>query len=76
MCKSKNSSYNRFIPVKRAAVDNTVWWVVWDKLRKGYSSYIFHGKYKTRKECQDRIYYWNTEFGDYFDKGQLYNYSE
>jgi len=45
----------RFEPVKRTAVDGKTWWVVYDNKRHGYSSYICHGKYETRKQCEQAI---------------------
>lgn len=45
----------RFVPTKRTALDGKVWWVVYDNWRRNYSSYLFHGKYKTKKACENAI---------------------
>lgn len=45
----------RFIPQKRTALDGKVWWCVFDTVRRQWSTYIYHGKYRTRKACQDAI---------------------
>lgn len=41
----------RFVPVKRIAMDGKVWWVVYDKQRQSYSQFTNHGKYKTESDC-------------------------
>lgn len=45
----------RFIPVKRTALDGNTWWVVWDCERGGYSTFLCHGKYSTRKDAEFAI---------------------
>lgn len=45
----------RFEPVKRTALDGKTWWVVYDNKRHGYSSYLCHGTYETRKQCEQAI---------------------
>lgn len=42
---------NRFIPAKRTALDGKVWWVVYDKKRNGYATFLCFGKYKTKSDC-------------------------
>jgi len=39
----------RFEPRKRTALDGRVWWCVWDTERGGWSTFLCHGKYITRK---------------------------
>lgn len=51
----------RFIPQKRIALDGRQWWCVYDTQRHGWSTYLCHGKYRTRKACQYAI--------DHADKG-------
>jgi len=41
----------RFEPRKRTALDNRVWWCPFDKLNDRFSTFVIHGKYKTRREC-------------------------
>lgn len=45
----------RFIPQKRIAIDDNKWWCVYDTQRHGWSTYLCHGKYRTRKACQLQI---------------------
>lgn len=45
----------RFIPEKRTAIDGKTWWCVYDTQRHCWSTYLCHGKYKTRKACQIAI---------------------
>lgn len=49
----------RFIPEKRTAIDGKQWWCVYDTQRHCWSTYLCHGKYKTRKACQLAIDYAN-----------------
>lgn len=44
-----------FEPRQRTALDGKTWWYVWDKRENTWSTYISHGKYKTKKECQFAI---------------------
>jgi len=39
----------QFEPRKRIALDGRLWWCVWDNMRRGWSTYTCHGKYKTRR---------------------------
>ena len=39
----------RFVPIKRTAIDGKVWWVVWDNKANNYSSFTCHRKYETKK---------------------------
>lgn len=47
----------RFIPVKRAAIDGRIWWLVYDNQEKHFSTLLCFGKYRTKKECQYKIDY-------------------
>lgn len=49
----------RFIPEKRTAIDGKQWWCVFDTLRHCWSTYLCHGKYRTRTACQTAIDYAN-----------------
>lgn len=51
-----------FIPEKRVAFDGQVWWCVWDTLRHCWSTYLCHGKYRTRRMCQIAIDYANQTY--------------
>lgn len=53
----------RYIPIKRTALDGKVWWLVYDIIEKKYSTFICHGRYKTKKECEARIEYCGKEYG-------------
>ena len=48
MCK-------RFEPRKRTAIDGCVWWCVFDTERNNWSTFLCHGKYKTKKACEQAI---------------------
>ncbi len=39
----------RFIPRKRTALDGKAWWCIWDEKSGNWSTYILHGKYRTKK---------------------------
>lgn len=52
----------RFIPEKRTAIDGKQWWCVYDTQRHCWSTYLCHGKYKTRKACQAAIDYANQVY--------------
>ena len=40
-----------FEPRKRTALDGRVWWCVYDTYRHSWSTYLFHGKYKRKKDA-------------------------
>lgn len=42
---------NRFEPRKRTALDGKVWWCVYDAKENRWSTYLYHGKYRTKKDC-------------------------
>ena len=46
---------NRFEARKRTALDGKVWWCVYDNNKNKWSTYLCHGKYKTKKECEYAI---------------------
>lgn len=46
---------NRFEPRKRTYIDGKVWWCVYDTKENRWSTYLYHGKYKTKKECEYAI---------------------
>ena len=52
----------RFIPAKRIALDGVAWWCVWDCERSNWSTFICHGKYRTKKECLENIRYHNKKW--------------
>ncbi len=54
----------RFIPQPRTTVDGKQVWCVYDRERKGYSTYTCHGKYKSKRECQMAIVLWNVQKGE------------
>lgn len=45
----------RFEPRQRTAIDENVWWVVYDKFFQEYSTLTCFGKYKTKKDCLTAI---------------------
>lgn len=45
----------RFEARKRTALDGRVWWCVYDKERHAWSTFLCHGRYKTRKACEQAI---------------------
>lgn len=53
----------RFVPKKRVAIDSRVWWCIYDNERGDWSSYVCHGKYKTRKAAQYAIDKYATAWG-------------
>lgn len=59
---------DRFKPIKRTAIDGKVWWVVWDNMRREYSTYRCHGRYKTKKEALIDIKYYNEAWGFRMEK--------
>lgn len=46
---------DRFIPVKRTALDGKIFWVVFDRKNNEYSTLLCFGRYKTKWECQFAI---------------------
>lgn len=40
---------NRFTPKKRRALDGRIWWCIYDNRRNAWSTFLYHGKYTTRK---------------------------
>lgn len=55
---------DRFIPQPRTTVDGKQVWCVYDRERKGYSTYTCHGNYKSKRECQMAIVFWNVQKGE------------
>ena len=45
----------RFEPRQRTAIDENVWWVVYDKFSQKYSTLTCFGKYRTKKDCLTAI---------------------
>lgn len=45
----------RFVPTKKHALDGRLWWVVFDKKECDYSTCIYFGKYRSKKDCQFAI---------------------
>lgn len=45
----------RFEPRQRTAIDENIWWVVYDKFSQEYSTLTCFGKYKTKKDCLTAI---------------------
>lgn len=45
----------RFEPRQRTAIDENVWWVVYDKFSQEYSTLTCFGKYRTKKDCLTAI---------------------
>ena len=56
----------RFVPRKRIAVDGVSWWCVWDNLRRRWSSFVCHRRYKTKKEAIFYIDKHNKELSEYW----------
>ena len=46
---------NRFEPRKRTALDDKIWWCIYDTKEKRWSSYLCHGKYKKKKDAEIAI---------------------
>lgn len=46
---------SRFEPRQRTALDEKVWWVVYDRLNQEFSPLVCFGRYKTKKACQSAI---------------------
>lgn len=53
---------NRFSPSKRIDLDGKTWWGVWDAQKGCFSTVIYHGYYKTKKECQFYIDFYNQKY--------------
>ena len=50
-------------PRKRTALDNKTWWCVFDTENNKWSTLLFFGRYKRKKDCQYRINeYYNLKF--------------
>ena len=46
---------NRFQARKRTALDGKTWWCVYDLQRNSWSTFLFHGRYRTKKDCENAI---------------------
>ena len=46
---------NRYEARQRTALDGRVWWCVYDTLNNKWSTNVYHGKYKTKKDCEYAI---------------------
>lgn len=42
-------------PRKRTAIDGKTWWCVFDAETLKYSTLLYFGKYKTKRDCQYAI---------------------
>lgn len=47
--------YQRYEPQKRTAIDDSVWWCVYDNKLQKWSTLLCFSKYKTKKSCQCEI---------------------
>ena len=54
-------------PRKRTALDGKTWWCVFDTDTMSWSTIILFGKYKTKKDCQKDIDFYNTNDIDDID---------
>lgn len=45
----------KFVPVKRVAIDEKIWWCVYDIEKRKFSTLLCFGKYRTKKDCQCAI---------------------
>lgn len=43
----------------RELSDGKTWWCVWDRQKQAFSSFVCHGKYRTKSLCELRIAYHN-----------------
>lgn len=50
---------DRFEAARRTAIDGKTWWCVYDRLKNCWSTFLCHGKYRTRKEAREMIGHWN-----------------
>lgn len=57
------TNINKYEPRKRTAIDGKVWWVAFDTETQKYSTMLYHGKHKTKKECVDNIKRMNKKYG-------------
>lgn len=48
-------SKNRFVAVKRTALDGKVWWVVFDNKHNKVSTLTCFGRYRRKKACEWHI---------------------
>lgn len=46
---------DRFETSRRTAIDGKTWWCVYDRLKGCWSTFLCHGKYKTRMEALETI---------------------
>lgn len=53
----------RFIPLPRTTADGKRIWCVY-QLPTGYSTYTCHSNYKSKRECQMAIVFWNVQKGE------------
>ena len=53
----------RYEPRKRTAIDGRVWWCIFDNARGEWSTLVFFGRYKTRKDAQFYIDYNIKKYG-------------
>ena len=53
---------NRFTPQKRFSLDGKTCWGIWDSQKGSFSTFIYHGYYKTKKECQFYIDFYNKKY--------------
>lgn len=53
---------NRFTPLKRVGLDGKVWWCVLDNKYGKWSTFVHHGRYKRKWECQWAIDYNNEKY--------------
>jgi hypothetical protein len=42
-------------PRKRTALDGKTWWCVFDTGNMKWSTLVWFGKYRTKRDCQDAI---------------------
>ena len=53
---------NRFIPLRIPSLDGKKRCGVWDTQKGRFSTFIYHGNYKTKKECQFYIDFYNKKY--------------
>lgn len=46
---------DKFIPMKRTAIDRKLWWCVYNTEERKFSKLLCFGKYRTKKDCQCAI---------------------
>ena len=54
---------DRFEPRKRTALDGREWWCVFDTARQCWSTYLYHGKYKRKKDAVYAIEHGREVYG-------------